>query len=538
MQEFNQDYDFIIVGGGSAGAVLASRLSENPAAKVALIEAGKPDKHPLIHIPFGLSLISRLTSIGWNYNTEAQKHLDGRELFWPRGKTLGGSSSVNAMCYIRGQAEDYDAWVEQGATGWSFNDVLPYFKRSEDFFGGKDEFHGEGGLLGVNELRHVDPLSSAFVNAAEDVELKVIDDFNRMHREGLGLYHVTQRGGQRCSTAKGFLSDIRHRSNLHIHTNTHVEKVLIKAKRAIGVQARFQGKVLRLHAKKEVILSGGAINSPHILMLSGIGPAEELMDKGIHVQHNLPGVGKNLQDHLDSLVQCTTNIKQGYAISPTALPKYIEGAFKYLFKREGVFSSNIAEAGGFVRSRHGSEKPDIQLHFLPAILKDHGRKFVAGYGFGIHVCCLYPKSRGYIGLQSNHPADHPIIQPNYLSHEHDLEVMIDGVKIARDILGSPAFAHYHGKEISPGIEAQSDSDIGEFIRHKSETIYHPVGTCKMGSVEDDMAVVDNQCNVKGIEALRVVDASVMPSLIGGNTNAPTIMIAERVAEWISQKAMV
>jgi choline dehydrogenase-like flavoprotein len=535
MQEYNQEYDFIIVGGGSAGAVLAYRLSENPAAKVALLEAGRPDSHPLIHIPFGLSLLSRIKNIGWGYNTAEQAELHGRELFWPRGKTLGGSSSINAMCYIRGQAQDYDSWEAQGAKGWSFNDVLPYFKHSEDYFGGHSEFHGVGGPLSVSALKHVDPLSESFVQSAEHLEYAVLDDFNQRDREGLGFYHVTQRNGQRCSTAKGFLADIKHRSNLHILTQTHAEKVLLKAKRAVGIQARYQGKVQRLHAKREVILSAGAINSPQLLMLSGIGEGEELREAGIHVQHHLPGVGKNLQDHLDAIVQHKTKVKEGYAIAFSALPKYIKNGFSYTFKRNGLFSSNIAESGGFLRSRFAEQGiPDLQLHFLPAVLKDHGRQFATGYGYGLHVCCLYPKSRGTITLQSNHPADHPVIQPNYLSHPDDLNVMVDGVKIARNILSNPSFAQYNSTEILPGSEVNSDEDIADFIRSHSETIYHPVGTCKMGAIEDESTVVDNQCRLKGVDALRVVDASVMPSIVGGNTNAPTIMIAERVAEWITK----
>lgn len=529
-----EQYDYIVVGGGSAGAVLAARLTENPLVRVCLLEAGGPDSNPFIHIPFGLSLLSQFDNIGWGYNTEPQPHLNNRELFWPRGKTLGGSSSVNAMCYIRGQVEDYDRWAANGATGWDFKSVLPYFKKAEDFCNGADEYHGVGGPLGVDNLRYTSELSNAFVEAAEHVSLPQCHDFNRHDRVGLGMYHVTQRGGQRCSTAKGYLTEAKKRGNLTVLTHALAERILIKQQRAIGVQARVKGKARRLMANKEVLLSAGAINSPHLLMLSGIGPAEALQDKGILVQQDLPGVGQNLQDHLDAIVQYRTSVRTGYAIAFGALPQYIRATFRYAFKRDDIFSSNVAEAGGFVKSCMAGDFPDIQYHFLPAILEDHGRQFSFGYGYGVHVCNLYPKSRGEIRLQSNHPADHPAIEPNYLSHEDDIKVMVDGVKQAKAILDSKAFSRFKGKPAVGEVDFGNDDEIAGFIREQAESIYHPVGTCKMGADGDPMAVVDTQLRVRNIAGLRVVDASVMPDLVGGNTNAPTIMIAERAAEWIRQ----
>lgn len=530
-----KEFDYIIVGAGSAGAVLAARLSADPAITVCLIEAGKCDKHPLIHIPFGLAGLSRVTNLNWGYTTAPQTALNDRELFWPRGKTLGGSSSINAMCYIRGQYSDYDDWVRAGAIGWGAKDVIPWFKKAENFAGEADEYHGHGGPLQVNSLRHVDPLSRRFVAAAREVGLPQCNDFNRAHREGLGLYHVTQSQGQRCSSAKAYLGGITGRVNLVIKTQVLVEKILIKAGAAAGVQLRSSGTSEQILARSETIVCAGAINSPQLLMLSGIGPKQELQRHGIALVAEAPGVGQNLQDHLDVILQCASAGRHGYAVTPAALPTFFHAALAYAFRRNGPFSSNIAEAGGFACSATASPgKPDLQFHFLPARLNDHGRRTTFGYGFGLHVCNLYPKSRGEIRLYSSHPADPPIIDPRYLSHPADLPVMLDGLRMARQILHSEALAPCLKKEVLPGMERTSDSALTEFIREYSETIYHPVGTCKIGRPDDSWAVVDPELKVIKVKRLRVVDASVMPSIIGGNTHAAVVMIAERAACFILQ----
>jgi choline dehydrogenase len=536
MQTISQtQFDFIVIGGGSAGAVLASRLSENTEFSVCLVEAGGKDKSPFIHIPFGLALLSRLTNLGWSYDTAPQKELNNRSLFWPRGKVLGGSSSLNAMCYIRGVKEDYQRWSELGAKGWDWQAVLPYFLKSEKQQHGADENHGDSGLLSVSDLRHVNPLSNTFVKAASQVGLHEVTDFNSYKREGLGLYQVTQVNGQRCSTAKGYLTAALGRPNLTVLTHALVERITIVNGRATGVKLKLKNEVVELHANKEVLLSAGAINSPQVLMLSGIGPKAHLADHGIETVVDLPGVGQNLQDHLDAIVQVRCRNRDSYAVSFAAIPRYIKAAFDYLFQRKGILSSNVAEAGGFDRTEYAQDTPDIQYHFLPAILLNHGRTTAFGYGYGVHVCGLYPKSRGEIRLQSNDPSVAAVIDPNYLSHPDDQKVMVAGVRKARKILAAPVFEKYKAWEIGPGPEAQSDGEILDFIRRKSETIYHPVGTCKIGSIDDPTTVVDTNLKVKGVEGLRVVDASVMPTLIGGNTNAPTIMIAERIADVIKQE---
>jgi choline dehydrogenase len=536
MQKLSQtQFDFIIIGAGSAGATLAARLTENNQFSVCLIEAGGKDTSPFIHIPFGLAFLSRMTNLGWEYDTEPQSQLNDRSLFWPRGKVLGGSSSLNAMCYIRGVPEDYDRWNDMGAKGWDWQTVLPYFKKSEKQQHGESEMHGADGYLSVSDLRHTNPLSSTFVDAAEQIGLSKVTDFNGPDREGLGFYQVTQENGQRCSTAKGYLTPALTRSNLTLLTKALVEKIQIIDGVATGVKLQLDGQSIELTANKEVLLSAGAINSPQILMLSGVGPKEHLAENGIKVKVDLPGVGQNLQDHLDIIVQHHCKNRDSYSISLALIPRYIKNTFNYLFNRQGIFTSNVAEAGGFDKTQYAADIPDIQYHFLPAILLDHGRTTAFGYGFGVHVCGLYPKSRGEIRLRSNKPNTPAVIDPHYLEHLDDQKVMIDGVRRARKILAASSFDKYESWEVGPGPDAQTDEEILAFIRKNSETIYHPIGTCKMGDISDVMTVVDSQLKVKDIKGLRVVDASVMPSLVGGNTNAPTIMIAERCADLIKQE---
>jgi len=516
------EYDIIIVGAGSAGCVLANRLSENPNHRVLLLEAGGRDWHPFIHMPGGLAKLIQLDRINWSYETEPQEHLNGRRLYWPRGKVLGGSSSINAMCYCRGHRKDYDGWAAAGAEGWSFAEVLPYFIRAEDQENGANDYHGAGGPLNVQNLRHSNPLSTVFLEAAQQAGHPRTDDFNGPRQRGFDFYQVTQRGGRRCSTAVGYLRPAMKRSNLRVETNAQATRVLFDGARASGVEYRSGSETRRAEGGR-VILSGGAINSPQLLMLSGIGPPDALRAAGIEVRHALPGVGRNLQDHLDvcTLVHCTEKVTYD------TLNEFAAGV-RYLLDRRGPVSSNIAEAGGFIVSRHATDdRPDIQMHFVPAFLDDHGRNRIDGSGMTIHACPLRPESRGWLTLRSADPFEAPVMQPNYLEDAYDRRIMLECVRLAREIFAQAAFDRYRGAELYPGEGRRSDEEVMDFIRRKAESIYHPIGTCRMGV--DEEAVVDPRLDVRGLEGLSVVDASVMPTLVSGNTNAPTIMIAERYA---------
>lgn len=517
-------YDYVIVGAGSAGCVLANRLSANPATRVLLLEAGPSDWSPLIHMPAGLSRLVNQRSVNWNYHTEPEPQLNRRRLWWPRGKTLGGSSSINAMCYVRGVPADYDGWAQAtGDARWSWQQVLPWFIHSEDNSRGAGVLHGAGGPQGVSDLRHHNPLSRAFIDAAASAGHPGNDDFNGLIQTGFGLYQVTQRGGSRCSTATGFLKPVRGRSNLQVRTRVLVERVLIEHGRAVGVQLRRGSE--RIEAG-EVILAAGAINTPQLLMLSGLGPADHLREHAIDVVADLPDVGGELQDHLDI---CTLVGSTQKKLTYDHLNE-LTTAVRWLRHHDGPGSSNIAEAGGFVRSRLAEdERCDIQFHFVPALLDDHGRHRLPGDGYTVHACYLHPRSRGRLRLHSADPAQPIAIHANYLGDPegHDLKRMIEAARLSRDILSQGAFDAYRGAPVFPERALDTDAEYADFIRRKAETVYHPVGTCRMG--KDDRAVVDSELRVRGVRGLRVVDASVMPSLPTGNTNAPTIMIAERAS---------
>ncbi|MET3133256.1 choline dehydrogenase [Oxalobacteraceae bacterium GrIS 1.11] len=530
------EFDYIIVGGGSAGCVLANRLSADPTLTVCLLEAGPVDRSPFIRLPIGIMFMMISKALNWRYFTEPQEHMNRRRMYWPRGKTLGGSSASNAMVYTRGHAADYEHWAALGNAGWAYADVLPLFMRAEHHERGATDFHGTGGPLNVADLRSPNLLSGVYIQAALQAGQVRNNDFSGARQEGVGLYQVTQKNGERWSVARGYLDPVRARANLHIITGARVGQVLLDGKRATGVAYVKDGKPGTILARREVILSGGAINSPQLLMLSGIGPAAELARHGIALRHELPGVGQNLQDHLDVLVvqECTKPVSLG--ISWRNALMQAKHLLDYLWHRTGPLTTNAAEGGGFIKSGPEQALPDLQLHFTPAHLDDHGRNLsraaftMLGHGYSLHVCDLRPKSRGHIGLHSADPAANALIEPHYLSHPDDMETLVKGVKAARKILAAPAFDRYRGKEIFPGAAVQSDAQIRDFIRRKAGTIYHPVGTCKMG--HDTLAVVDATLQVRGIEGLRVVDASIMPTLIGGNTNAPTVMIAEKAADMI------
>jgi choline dehydrogenase-like flavoprotein len=522
-------FDYVIVGGGSAGCVLANRLSADPALTVCLLEAGPADNSPLIHIPAGVLGIVPTRHVNWAYETVPQPGLNGRRGYQPRGRTLGGSSSINAMIYVRGHRADYDDWAALGNDGWGYADVLPYFIRSEDQARGADEFHGVGGELTVSDLLEPVPASRAFVDSARRQGIPENRDFNGASQEGAGLYQVTQRMGRRCSSAVAFLRPASGRPNLAVVTHSRAEAVVVSGGRAAGVQARLRGRSETIEATREVVLCAGSYGSPQLLLLSGIGPIDELERHSLPTRHELPGVGSGLVDHVDLALCYRSPSKDLFGLTVRSGLKGLKGLWEFYHHGRGMLTTNFAEAGAFIRSRAGLDRPDLQLHFVNGLVDDHARNLHYGYGMSCHVCVLRPKSRGSVRLASRDPSAAPLIDPNFLAHDDDVQELLAGVKAARNIMDSDPLVKHRDGEMYTG-EARSDDEIVDWMRRRGDTIYHPVGTCRMGV--DDMAVVDPQLRVRGLERLRVVDASVMPTLIGGNTNAPTIMIAEKAADLI------
>lgn len=521
-------YDYIIIGAGSAGCTLANRLSEDPQTSVLLLEAGSDDKKREIHIPAAFSKLFK-TPYDWEYYTEEEPRMANRKMYWPRGKVLGGSSSINAMIYIRGHRHDYDSWRDAGCEGWSYADVLPYFKKAENQERGASEYHGVGGPLNVTDMRYVNPLSRAFVEASKELGIPENSDFNGAVNEGAGVFQTTQKNGARWSTVNAYLKPALSRRNLTVRANAQVSRVLVENGRAIGAAYLADGKIETVRANREVLICGGAINSPQILLLSGIGPADHLKAVGIEVVVDLPGVGENLQDHLvaGAAYHSTRPISLSNAERPGNLLNYL------LFKK-GPLTSTIAEAGSFIKTRSDLPAPDIQFHFAPVFFKNHGFEPVPGHGFTIAPTLLHPRSRGRIRLRSDDPFAHAEIHANYFGEEEDARTLLAGMKLAHELAHTRAFADYLGDEIEPNTWKKADSEVIAGMSQSAETIYHPAGTCKMGS--DAMAVVDAQLRVRGVEGLRVIDASIMPTVIGGNTNAPTIMIAEKAADMIKYPA--
>ncbi|NMM77283.1 GMC family oxidoreductase [Acidovorax sp. SRB_24] len=529
------EFDYLVVGGGSAGCVLAGRLSEDPAVRVCLLEAGPPDTSVLIHCPAGLAVMARFELNGWGQNTTPQTGLNGRRGYQPRGKVLGGSSSVNAMVYARGQPADYDHWAAQGNPGWGWNDVLPYFKRAENNERGAGAWHGTGGPLNVADLRSPNRFAQAFVEAGVQAGHAHNRDFNGASQEGVGLYQVTQKNGERLSAAKAYLTPHLDRPNLQVVTGAHATRILMEERRAIGIEYRQGGTLRQLRGTREVLLSAGALLSPQLLMLSGIGPGAQLQRLGIATVHDLPGVGQHLHDHPDVVqVMDAPDLTDLFGLSPRGALNIVRGILEWRRSRSGMLTTNFAEAGGFIKSHPNAPAPDLQLHFVVGKLVDHGRKTVLGHGYSCHVCLLQPKSRGSVTLASRDPADLPLVDPNFFGDPEDLPRLVRGVRRMRAILAQPALARHGARESPASASAQSDGQIEQFIRQYADTIYHPVGSCRIGPGALD--VVDAQLRVHGVQGLRVVDASVMPRIVSGNTNAPTIMVAEKAVDLLRAAA--
>ena len=524
-----KDFDYIIVGAGSAGCVLANRLSADPANRVLLLEAGSKDWNPWIHVPVGYFKTMHDPSLDWCYKTEPDPGIAGRSLQWPRGKVLGGSSSLNGLLYVRGQPGDYDRWAELGNNGWSYNEVLPYFKKSEDNERGADEFHGVGGPQKVSDLRLRRPIAEHFIQAAIETGIPLNEDYNGASQEGVGYFQQTASNGFRWSTAKSFLNPVKHRSNLKLLTSAQVTRLLLDGRRVTGLEYTRGGKIHRVTASAEVILSAGAINTPQILQCSGIGDPEMLGSVGVQTSHTLAGVGKNLQDHLQIRLVFKTSERTLNDELNNPLKKLKVG-LQYLATRTGPLTLAASQVVIFTQSRASVERPDIQFHMQPLSADKPGEGVHPFSAFTASVCQLRPHSRGEIRITSADPLVYPKIFPNYLSDDRDCQVAVDAIKVARRIAEAPSLKDHIVDEYVPGRQYQTDEELLQAAREYSQTIYHPTGTCKMGL--DDLAVVDSRLRVHGLENLRIADASIMPEIVSGNTNAPTIMIGEKAADMI------
>ena len=532
----DSEFDYVIVGAGSAGCAIAARLTEDPSVSVCVLEAGGPDKSVLIHAPAAVVAMLPTKINNYGYETVPQPGLNGRRGYQPRGKTLGGSSSINAMLYVRGNRWDYDHWASLGNTGWSYNEVLPLFKRAENNEQFTDAFHGQGGPLNVTYPRHDSPISQMFLQAAQMNGIPLNADYNGASQEGAFLYQVTHRNGERCSAAKAYLTPNLSRPNLKVITHAVSDRVLLEGRRATGV-AYHQGNQLRqVRARREVVLTGGAFGSPQLLMLSGIGPVEELKRHGVAVQHELPGVGQNLQDHIDYVQTWRVpSSTESFGVSARGSAKVTAAMLEWRSKRSGMVTSPFATGGAFFRSSPEIEVPDLQLVFVIAVVDDHARKMHLGHGISCHVDVLRPHSRGTVGLNSTDAREAPRIDPRFLSDERDMALLLKGAQAQQRIMESSPFAAIRGKMLYP-TRLDDPAGLAKDIRNRADTQYHPVGTCKMGPASDPMAVVDERLRVRGIQGLRVADASIMPTLVGGNTNAPAIMIGEKAADMIREDA--